>query len=64
MNEILVRKHVKQVMAYGINKRMAQDIVETAMETGKGKNIEMLVKYAITLTYGITISEKVSVNSH
>ncbi|UUV46376.1 hypothetical protein [Bacillus phage vB_BanS-Thrax2] len=64
MNEILVRKHVKQVMAYGINKRMAQDIVETAIETGKGNNIEMFIKYAITLTYGITISEKVSVNSH
>ncbi|UGO50869.1 hypothetical protein PQE70_gp016 [Bacillus phage vB_BanS_Nate] len=64
MNEILIRKHVKKVMAYGINKRMAQDIVETAIETGKGKNIEMFIKYAITLTYGITISEKVSVSSH
>ncbi|PGO60665.1 hypothetical protein [Priestia megaterium] len=58
MNEILVRKHLKEVMSYGIPKLMAKEIVETAIETGKGKNVEMFINYAIDLIYGMGFSQK------
>lgn len=64
MDEILIRKCVKKVMAYGISKYKAKEIVETAIATSKGHNVELYIKYAITLTYGATISEKVKVHSH
>lgn len=53
MNEILIRKHIKQVMRNGIPSLMAKQIVETAYDTGKGKNMEFYIDYAISLTYGL-----------
>jgi hypothetical protein len=58
MNDILIRKHVKQVMRYGVSKHMAKEIVETAYTASKGKNIEMYINYAITLTYGLGFSKR------
>ncbi|MFS0905747.1 hypothetical protein AB3N02_22125 [Priestia aryabhattai] len=55
MNEILTRKHIKEVMKYGISKEMAKEIVETAYETGKGKSIEKYIDYAIGLVYGLKV---------
>lgn len=53
MNEILTRRYIKKVMSKGIPKLMAKNIVETALETSKGNNVEMYIDYAITLTYGL-----------
>lgn len=58
MNEILIRKHIKQVQRYGISKNMAQEIVETAFEAGKGKDIEMYIHYAVDLTYGMGFTKR------
>jgi len=53
MNEILTRRYMKVVMSRGVSKYMAQEIVQTAIETGKGKHIEMYIEYAMSLTYGL-----------
>lgn len=53
MNELQTYRYVKKVMSRGIPKMMAKEIVETAIETSKGKNIELYIDYAITLTYGL-----------
>jgi hypothetical protein len=55
MNEILVRKHMKQVMKYGISKHMAKEITETAFLTVKGnsESLEAYISYAINLVYGM-----------
>lgn len=58
MNEVLIRKYIKKVMKYGIPKEMAKEIVSTAYETGKEKNIELYINYAIDLTYGLGFSNK------
>lgn len=58
MNEVMVHKYVKQVIGYGIPKLMAKDIVVTAMEAGKGKNIEMYINYALDLTYGMGFTKR------
>lgn len=55
VNEILARRYIKQVMKYGVPKHLANDIVATAMETGKGKDVEMYIDYAIRLIYGINV---------
>lgn len=52
MNEILTRKYIKMVMARGVQKHMAVEIVESVMEMTKGKDMETYIDYAITLTYG------------
>lgn len=56
MNEIMFRKYVKQVIGCGVPKLMALDIVKTAMEASKGKNVEMYINYAVNLTYGFNFS--------
>lgn len=58
MNEIMARKYVKQVIGYGIPKMMAKEIVDTAMDASKGKNVEMYINYAIDLTYGLGFTKK------
>ncbi|MGD1416406.1 hypothetical protein P9294_gp084 [Bacillus phage FADO] len=58
MNEILIRKYVKSILKNGISKEMAKEIVMTAYEVGKGKNMEMYINYAIDLTYGLGFSQK------
>lgn len=58
MNEILIKKHVKQVQKYGISKVMAEEIVQTAYEAGRGTNIEMYINYAIDLSYGMGFSKR------
>lgn len=59
MNEILTRKYIKKVMSYGVTKYIANDIVQTAIETGKGKHIEMYIEYAMTLVYGLKVKANV-----
>ena len=57
-NEVMVRKYTKKVLGYGIPKLMAQEIVELAMETSRGKEIEKYINYAIDLVYGMGFSKK------
>lgn len=52
-NEVMHKKYVKSVMKRGVSKYMAEEIVETAIITGKGKNIEKYIDYAMTLVYGL-----------
>lgn len=59
MNEILIRKYVKKVMAYGVAKYMAKEIVETAMSASKGKNVDTYIEYAMTLVYGLKVKTNV-----
>ena len=53
MNELLLRRYEKQVMKSGVPKLMAREIVETAYEASKGKNMETYIDYAMTLVYGL-----------
>jgi hypothetical protein len=57
MNEILMRKHTKRVMSYGIPKTVALEIVETAFEVSSN-NIEMAINYAIDLQYGLGFTQR------
>lgn len=57
MNEVMIRRYVKKVMRYGIPKLMATEIVDTAMEVGKGGNVEVYIDYAIDLVYGMGFSK-------
>lgn len=57
MNEVMIRKFVKQTVSCGVPKYMAKEIVETAYEIEQGKNIEMYINYAIDLTYGLGFSQ-------
>ncbi|MER2008829.1 MAG: hypothetical protein ABS939_15365 [Psychrobacillus sp.] len=59
MNELMARRFIKKVQGYGISKQMAKEIVETALEASKGKNVEMYIDYAITLTYGFNIKTNI-----
>jgi len=52
-NEVMHKKYVKSVMTRGVSKYMAEEIVETAISTGKGKNVEQYINYAMTLVYGL-----------
>jgi hypothetical protein len=58
MNEIMARRYVKKVIGYGVPKMMAKEIVETAMESSKGENVEMYINYAIDLVYGMGFSKR------
>lgn len=58
MNELMVRRYMKQVMGYGIPKMMAQEIVHTAMEVSKGNDLDRAINYAIDLTYGLGFTNK------
>jgi hypothetical protein len=58
MNEILIRKHTKQVMSYGIPKDTAVEIVETSYEAGNGHNMELYINYSIDILYGLGMSQK------
>lgn len=60
MNEILVRKYIKQVVGYGIPKLMAQNIVEVAMEVVKNGNYDKAINYCIDLQYGLGFSKRVA----
>lgn len=60
MNELLIKRYEKQVAKYGVGREMARDIVLTAYETGKGKNIEMYINYAIDLVYGLGFTQRFS----
>lgn len=46
-------KYIKTIMKYGVPKHKAQEIVSCAMEAGNGAYIEMYIKYAISLNYGM-----------
>ena len=58
MNEILAHRYIKKVTNYGIPKMMAKEIVEMAMETSKGNDVERAINYAIDLVYGLGFSQK------
>ncbi|MGV4321270.1 hypothetical protein [Bacillus mojavensis] len=62
MNEVLARKHMKQVMKYGIPKDMAKEIVETAMSVCSSGKLDKAINYAIDLTYGLGFSKKAKIN--
>lgn len=64
MNEILARKYIKQVTRYGIPKLMAKEIVETALYTSRGTNVEMYINYAIDLVYGLGFTKKVALKNN
>lgn len=53
MNELLVRKYVKEVVKKGVPLLMAKEIVQTAIETGKGQDIQTYIDYALNLVYGM-----------
>jgi len=55
MSEIMERKYIKKISSFGIPKLKAKEIVQLANETGKGKNIENYIVYAIELQYGLGI---------
>lgn len=59
MNELQARRLLNKVMGYGINKQMAKDIVETALQASKGHNVELYIDYAITLTYGLKVKTNI-----
>ena len=58
MNEILTRRYVKQVMSYGVHKQMAKEIVEMAIESSKGNDVEMAINYAVDLVYGLGFTQR------
>lgn len=58
MNELQAHKYIKVVMKYGIPKIMAKEIVYTALETSKGRNVEMYINYAIDLQYGLGFTQR------
>ncbi len=63
MDELLIRRKIKEVMRYGIPKEMARDIVETASGASKGKNIDLYINYAIDLVYGLGLSKDKKITS-
>lgn len=56
--ELVTRRYMKEVMRYGIPKHKAKEIVEAALEAGKGRHIEKYIQYAVTLIYGLNFFEK------
>ncbi|AKQ08338.1 hypothetical protein PQE66_gp023 [Bacillus phage PBC2] len=58
MNELLVRRHVKDVMRHGVPKLLAEEIVNLAIETGKGNNVSSYINYAMNLIYGFAQNTK------
>ena len=58
-NEIMEMKYIKQIKKQGVNKTIAKEIVEVAMETSKGKNIEMFIDYAMKLRVGFNFIAEV-----
>lgn len=56
MNEVMVRKYVKETTRKGIPLLMAKEIVETAVETSKGKDIQIYIDYALRLVYGMNFT--------
>lgn len=58
MNELMAHKLTKKVQGYGIPKLMAKNIVATALQASKGKNIDTYIYYAIDLVYGMGFSKK------
>lgn len=61
-DELTIRRYVKEVMRRGIPKYMAIEIVESAIESSRGGNIEFYINYAITLTYGLSLNRVKSVD--
>lgn len=61
MNEILMRKCIKEVMKRGANIHTAKDIAQTVVEMtkGTGKNADKYIEYAITLVYGLKVKTNV-----
>lgn len=53
MNEILNRTYIKQVMKQGVPHSTAEEIVATAMEASKGKDVQLYIHYALRLVYGM-----------
>jgi protein required for attachment to host cells len=60
MNEVAMRKHMKNVIKKGISKHIAKDIVHTALTISDGSNPEMAIAYAIDLVYGLGQSQRVT----
>ena len=50
-------KYIKQVIKHGIPKHKAEEIVACALEAGNGAYVEMYIKYAIKLSYGLGLSK-------
>jgi hypothetical protein len=62
MNDVSFYRYVKSVERLGIRKHDAKEIVETAIRASKGHNVEMYIRYAITLRYGFTpVNNKITV---
>jgi hypothetical protein len=59
MNELLAHRMIKKVQGYGIPKLMAKDIVATALQASRGKDVEKYIDYAITLTYGLQVKTNI-----
>lgn len=58
MNELLIRKYVKEVTKQGVPLLMAKEIVQTAVEAGKGQDIQTYIDYALNLVYGMDFVAK------
>lgn len=58
MNELLIHKYVKKVIRQGVPSLMAKEIVHTAMEASKGKDIQTYIDYGLNLVYGMNFVEK------
>lgn len=50
--------YIKNVAKCGISRLEAREIVDTALAAGNGKDVDMYISYAITLKYGLKISQK------
>lgn len=50
-------KYIQQVIKYGIPKSEAEEIVSCALEAGNGAYVEMYIKYAVNLNYGLGLSK-------
>ena len=59
MNELLIRKHVKNIVKHGVDKYIAKEIVEVALDTSKGGNVETYINYALDLVYGLGFSNRI-----
>lgn len=52
-NELLIRKHIKNITKKGVSKAMAIEIAESAYDMNNGKDIEKYINYALNLTHGL-----------
>ena len=55
--DLRLYKYIKQVVKLGIPRHKAEEIVTCALETGNGAYVEMYIKYAVNLNYGLGLSK-------